>query len=198
MLPIRGAFHSQLASIAQITISFTHVSRKIYRDSKTLTHRFEHEPNNFGYQRESIRVKYGWTESTRLEEHSRTVSNSIKGAQSQIKPFERNSRLDIYIRAPAPIIRVQRTEPVNFRQLATHIRCSRASRTRSKLHGKAIANRDTARIVELPFSKPAPTVFSQYHLFPFFLLPPEIPTLDPFIFFPSASLRTASPVSEPV
>lgn len=96
MLPIRGAFHSQLASIAQITISFTHVSRKIYRDSKTLTHRFEHEPNNFGYQRESIRVKYGWTESTRLEEHSRTVSNSIKGAQSQIKPFERNSRLGIY------------------------------------------------------------------------------------------------------
>lgn len=45
----------------------------------------------------------------------------------------------------------------------------------------------------------APTAFlTGNHLFSFFfLLPLEIPTLDPFIFFPSAPLRTASPVSEP-
>lgn len=103
-------------------------------------------------------------------------------------------------RAPARYVRVQRTEPANFHQLAnTHIHDVRVPRTRSKLHGKG--NRGTARIVvELPSRNHSSDGFPHgfNHLFSFFfLLPLEIPTLDPFIFFPSAPLRTASPVSEP-
>lgn len=62
-------------------------------------------------------------------------------------------------RAPARYVRVQRTEPANFHQLAnTHIHDVRVPRTRSKLHGKG--NRGTARIVvELPSRSTAPTAF---------------------------------------
>lgn len=80
----------------------------------------------------------------------------------------------------------------------THTRCSRASRTRSKLHGKATANRDTARIVELPFSRTSSDGFltvSPFFLSFFFLLPPEIPTLDPFfILYFSHRLRCGAPL----
>lgn len=120
------------------------------------------------------------------------MSNSTKGAQSQIKRFEPN------IRAPAHYTRPTNRTGQFSSTRNTHTRCSRASRTRSKLHGKATANRDTARIVELPFSRTSSDGFltvSPFFLSFFFLLPPEIPTLDPFfILYFSHRLRCGAPL----
>lgn len=120
------------------------------------------------------------------------MSNSTKGAQSQIKRFEPN------IRAPAHYTRPTNRTGQFSSTRNTHTRCSRASRTRSKLHGKVTANRDTARIVELPFSRTSSDGFltvSPFFLSFFFLLPPEIPTLDPFfILYFSHRLRCGAPL----
>lgn len=132
------------------------------------------------------------------------MSNSTKGAQSQIKRFERNSRLRIF--EPLPITRVQRTEPVNFRQLATHIHDVRVPQGRVANFTAKRLRIATPRVsLSFLFREPAPRRLPHsITFFPFLFFPS--PSGDPHsrsffypIFFPSASLRgTASPVSEPV
>lgn len=122
----------------------------------------------------------------------------IKGAQSQIESFERNSRLRIIEPLPVMYASNEPNRPIFINsQIHTYTMFACQGRV-ANFTAKGIAA-PRVSLSSFLLETTAPTAFlTGNHLFSFFfLLPLEIPTLDPFIFFPSAPLRTASPVSEP-